>query len=208
VETAFVKTQRWFLPESPDVLGMLERQFAVAGEAVDALVSWAQGEASKANEVRALEHEGDEHKRELEVALRTAFTTPLEPEDLYTLSRGIEWILNLSKDLVRESEVMACPPDPPLAEMCMALARSVHLLAEAIELLGERSDEVTEKANAALKAQRELEQVYRDAMAALLTVSDLREVTARRELYRRAARIGEVVVDVAERVWYTIVKEG
>jgi hypothetical protein len=33
-------------------------------------------------------------------------------------------------------------------------------------------------------------------------------VTARRELYRRAARIGEVVVDVAERVWYTMVKEG
>ena len=203
-----MKTQRWFLPESPDVLGMLKRQFVVTGEAVDALVAWAHGDASKANVVRALEHEGDEHKRELEAALRTAFTTPLEPEDLYTLSRGIEWILNLSKDLVRESEVMACPPDPPLAEMCTALARSVHLLAEAIEALEARSDVATEKANAALKAQRDLEKVYRKAMAALLAVPDLREVTARRELYRRAARIGEVVVDVAERVWYTMVKEG
>lgn len=203
-----MKTQRWFLPESPDVLGMLKRQFVVTGEAVDALVAWAHGDASKANVVRALEHEGDEHKRELEAALRTAFTTPLEPEDLYTLSRGIEWILNLSKDLVRESEVMACPPDPPLAEMCTALARSVHLLAEAIEALEARSDVATEKANAALKAQRDLEKVYREAMAALLAVPDLREVTARRELYRRAARIGEVVVDVAERVWYTMVKEG
>jgi uncharacterized protein len=208
VETPLVKTQRWFLPESPDVLGMLKRQFVVTGEAVDALAGWAHGDASKANVVRALEHEGDEHKRELEVALRTAFTTPLEPEDLYTLSRGIESILNLSKDLVRESEVMACRPDPPLAEMCTALARSVHLLAEAIEALEARSDEATEKANAALRAQRELEKVYRDAMAALLAVPDLREVTARRELYRRAARIGEVVVDVAERVWYTMVKEG
>ncbi len=203
-----MKTQRWFLPESPDVLGMLKRQFATTGESVDALVAWAHGDASKANVVRALEQEGDEHKRELELALRTAFTTPLEPEDLYTLSRGIEWILNLSKDLVRESEVMACPPDPPLAEMCTALQQSVHLLAEAIEGLEERSDEATEKANAALKAQRQLEMVYRDAMAALLAVPDLREVTARRELYRRVARIGEVVVDVAERVWYTMVKEG
>jgi uncharacterized protein Yka (UPF0111/DUF47 family) len=208
VETAFVKTQRWFLPESPDVLGMLKRQFVVTGKGVDALVAWAHGDASKANLVRALEHEGDEHKRELEVALRTAFTTPFEPEDLYTLSRGVEWILNLSKDLVRESEVMACPPDPPLAEMCTALQRSVHLLAEAIDGLEDRSDDATEKANAALKAQRELERVYRDAMAALLAVPDLREVTARRELYRRVARIGEVVVDVAERVWYTMVKEG
>ena len=203
-----MKTQRWFLPESPDVLGMLKRQFVVTGEGVDALVAWAHGDASQANVVRALEHEGDERKRELEMALRTAFTTPLEPEDLYTLSRGIEWILNLSKDLVRESEVMACAPDPPLAEMCTTLARSVHLLGEAIEGLEERSDEATEKANAALKAQRDLEKIYRDAMAALLAVPDLREVTARRELYRRVARIGEVVVDVAERIWYTMVKEG
>ncbi len=73
-----MKTQGWFLPESPDVLGMLKRQFVTTGEGVDALVTWAHGDASKANVARALEHEGDEHKRQLEVALRTAFTTPLE----------------------------------------------------------------------------------------------------------------------------------
>ena len=84
----------------------------------------------------------------------------------------------------------------------------MHLLGEAIEGLAARSDEATEKANAALKSQRELERVYRHAMAALLAVPDLREVTARRELYRRVARMGEVVVDIAERVWYTMVKEG
>jgi uncharacterized protein Yka (UPF0111/DUF47 family) len=203
-----VKTQRWFLPESPDVIGMLRQQFAVTGEGVDALVAWAHGDASKADAVRDLEHRGDEHKRKLETALTTAFTTPLEPEDLYTLSRGIDWVLNLSKDLVRESEVMACPPDPALAEMCEAVAESVHLLGEAVEGLEARSGEATEKANAALRAQRQIEKVYRDAMAALLDVPDLREVTARRELYRRVARMGEVVVDVSERIWYAVVKEG
>lgn len=203
-----MKTQRWFLPESPDVIGMLRQQFAVTGEGVDALVAWAHGDASKADAVRDLEHRGDEHKRKLETALTTAFTTPLEPEDLYTLSRGIDWVLNLSKDLVRESEVMACPPDPPLAEMCEAVAESVHLLGEAVEGLEARSGEATEKANAALRAQRQIEKVYRDAMAALLDVPDLREVTARRELYRRVARMGEVVVDVSERIWYAVVKEG
>ena len=203
-----MKVRRWFLPESPYVIGMLRRQLAVTTEGVDELVSWARGDASKAEVIRALEHRGDEHKRELEAALTTAFTTPLEPEDLYTLSRGIDWILNLSKDLVRESEVMDCPPDPPLAEMCAALAESVHLLAEAVERLGAKSGEATEKANAALRAQRRIEKVYRDAMASLVGIDDLREITSRRELYRRVARIGEVVVDVAERVWYAVVKEG
>ncbi len=202
-----MNTRRWFLPEMPDVIGMLGRQLEVTTEGVDALAAWARGDSSQADHIRALEHRGDEHKRELEAALTTAFTTPVEPEDLYTLSRGIDWILNLAKDLVRESEVMACPPDPPLAEMCAALAESVHLLSEAVERLGAKTGDATEKANEALRAQRRIEKVYRDAMAALVAVDDLREVISRRELYRRVSRIGEAVVEVAERVWYSVVKE-
>ena len=202
-----MKAQRWFLPEMPDVIGMLRLQLDVTTDGVDCLVAWARGDPAKADEIRALEHRGDEHKRALERALTTAFTTPLEPQDLYTLSRGIDWILNHCKDLVRESEVMACPPDPPLAEMCEALAASVHLLSEAVELLGSDPEAATERANEALRAQRRIEKVYRDSMASLVEVEDLREVMSRRELYRRVARVGEVVVDVAERVWYTVVKE-
>jgi uncharacterized protein len=203
-----VKVHGWFLPETPDVLGMLLRQLDVTREGVDALVAWTRGDQSQAAVIRALEHKGDEHKRELEAALTTAFTTPIEPVDLYTLSRGIDWILNQSKDLIRESEVMACPPDEPIAEMCEALAESVHLLRDAVELIGSNAAGATDRANAALRAERRIEKVYRDAMAALLDVADLREVMARRELYRRLSRIGEVVVDVAERVWYTVVREG
>lgn len=202
-----MRTRHWFLPEQPDVLGVLRRQMAVTREGVGALVEWAKGDESYAGVVRSLEHDADGLKRELEVALTTAFTTPLEPEDLYTLSRGIDWILNYSKDLVRESEVMATPPDEAVRAMCECLAEAVGLLAEAIDGLATGSSSATEKANEALKAQRRIEKVYRDAMARLVGLDDLREVMARRELYRRVARIGEVVVDVAERVWYAVVKE-
>lgn len=202
-----MRARHWFLPEQPDVLGVLRRQIAVTRDGVDALASWAAGDLSKAGVVRALEHEGDALRRELEVALTTAFTTPLEPEDLYTLSRGVDWILNRSKDLVRESEVMATPPDEPLREMCEHLARAVQSLADAIDGLAARSPDATEQANEAMRAERRIEKIYRDAMARLVEVDDLREVMARRELYRRVARIGELVVDVAERVWYAVVKE-
>jgi len=203
-----VKVQRWFLPDTPDVLSMLSRQMDVTRGGLDALVAWAHGDREQESAIRALEHRGDEHKRELEAALTTAFSTPIEPEDLYTLSRGIDWILNQCKDLIRESEVMECPPDEYLAEMCDALAESVHLLCEAVELFGAGRGGATQKANEALRAERRIEKIYRDAMAALLAQDDLREVMARRELYRRLARIGEVVVDVAERVWYAVVREG
>ena len=46
-----------------------------------------------------------------------------------------------------------------------------------------------------------------DKPAGLLAVPDLREVMGRRELYRRFARIGDDITEVAERVWYAAVKE-
>ena len=77
----------------------------------------------------------------------------------------------------------------------------------AIGRLGREGDLASEAADAAIKCDRQLEHVYRVAMAALLEIDDLREVTARRELYRRCSRMGETVVDVAERIQYAVVKE-
>jgi uncharacterized protein Yka (UPF0111/DUF47 family) len=202
-----VPHHRWFLPESPDVLGLLRHQMAVTIEGMDAFAAWAAGDSGAGTAVRELEHRADDAKRELHGALRAAFVTPLEPEDLFALSRGVDRILNEAKDLVRESEVMACPPDTAVAEMGTLLAASVRSLDDAIARLDPKAGDATEAANAAIKDDRRLERVYRAAMATLLDVDDLREVMARRELYRRCSRIGEASVDVAERVLYAVVKE-
>lgn len=199
--------QRWFLPETPDVLGMLRAQIAVTIAGMDALVAWAEGDATKADEVRRIEHEADEHKRALQRVLVDAFTTPYDPENIYSLVRGVDWVLNLAKDAVRESEVMACPPDRAVAEMASLIREGVEHLDEAVAGLQVHRRDATGPADAAIKAERRLERVYRAAMAELLEVDDLREVTARRELYRRFSRIGEHVAEVAERVWYAVIKE-
>ena len=65
----------------------------------------------------------------------------------------------------------------------------------------------TAAADAAIKAARRLEHAYYAGMAGLLEVEDMRERISRRELYRRCIGIGEVVVDVAERIVYAVVKE-
>lgn len=44
-------------------------------------------------------------------------------------------------------------------------------------------------------------------LTALVLVSDLREIAAKRELYRRLARTSDDLRDVAERVWYSVLKE-
>jgi uncharacterized protein Yka (UPF0111/DUF47 family) len=199
---------KWFLPETPDVLALLRAQIAITIEGMNAFAAWASGDAAAQAAVRDCEHRADAAKRELHRALRTAFVTPLEPEDLFSLSRGVDRLINEAKDAVRESEVMACPPDRPIADMAALLAEAVRDLNDAVAGLAPGATGTTANAEAATKAARHVERVYRAAMGRLLDVDDLREVMARRELYRRCARIAENVVDVAERNQYAVVKEG
>ena len=199
---------RWFLPETPDVVGQLRHQVAVTIEGVDAFASWAAGDEDAAQVLRDAEREGDVAKRELLSALRAAFVTPLEPEDLFALSRGIDTILNYSADVVNESEAMECAPDAGIAEMATLLGAALKDIDKAISFLDSDGDEATAAADAAIRTERQLEAAYFQGMAALLGVGDRSERIARRELYRRCSRVGEIVVDVAERVVYAVVKQG
>ncbi len=203
-------TMSWFLPKDPDVLGTLRAQAAVTIEGMAALVEWAGGDGTAVDRIRDAEHRADRVKKELRAQLKAAFITPIGAEDLFVMSGRLDAVINGAKDAVRESELMAVPPDPTVAAMAAQLVEGVHHLAEAFDHLGASDGDgeaATDAADRAVKAQRQLERVYRQGMSALLEVSDLREVMGRRELYRRFARIGDDVTEVAERVWYAAVKE-
>ncbi len=190
------------------MLGMLRVQTEITIEGMEALVAWAGGDKAAGERLRELEHRADERKRELRRALTVAFTTPLEPEDLFELSRGLDRVLNSAKNAVREAEVMETAPDAAIVEMAAQLAEGTRQLADAMAALGRQQAEVaTDAANRAARTQSRVEKAYRQAMSALIAVDDLREVAARRELYRRLARASDDLRDVAERVWYSVLKQ-
>ena len=199
---------RWFLPETPDVLGMLREQTAITVEGMEALIAWSVGEPGAADRLRECEHRADDRKRELRAALTLAFTTPLEPEDIFELSTELDRMLNSAKNTVREAEVMETGPDQAISGMATELADGVRDLSEAFEQLaaGDRAA-ATDAADRAAKSQSRVEKVYRQSMSALVAMDDLREVAAKRELYRRLARTSDELREVAERVWYSVLKE-
>lgn len=198
---------RWFLPDNPDVLALLRAQLAVTIEGLGAFAAWAGGDAGAAPRVGDAERRGDEAKRSLLVALRAAFVTPLEPEDVFALSRGIDRLLHAARNVVAESEAMASPPDAQIAVMAGLLRSGLGKLDDAVAALGAEPDAATDAADAAIADARELERAYYEGMAALLSVPDRNERIARRELYRSCARLGETLVDIAERVVYAVMKE-
>lgn len=200
--------RHWFLPQSADVLGMLSEQTAITIEGMQALVSWAGGESAAGDRLHDLEHRADERKRELRAALTEAFSTPLEPEDIFELSSGLDEILDSAKNIVGEAEAMRASPDAATAEMAAELLDGTKRLAEGLAMFARGDREgATAEADRAVKDQRRLQHSYRTAMSALVDVEDLREIAARRELYRRLARTGDELARVAERVWYSVLKE-
>ncbi len=200
--------KRWFLPEAPDLLGLLGHQGEVTIAGIEALCAWSSGDHSAEAEVRAREHEADQARREVLTAVKHAFVTPISPEDVYEISERLDNILNAAKNLVREAELLGMDPDPPMAGMADLVAQGVRELVSALPCLAADPDRATGQADAAVHHQRGVERIYRSAMSALFQVEEIREVTGRRELYRRYARMGEAVEGVAHRIWYAVVKVG
>jgi uncharacterized protein Yka (UPF0111/DUF47 family) len=202
-----ISLARYLLPKSADVLAMLRAQAESTQKGMTFFAAWAAGDEDAGIEVRALEHVADAQKRALAVALREAFSTPLDSEDIYSLSRDLDWILDLAKDTVREAELLHCEPDENAAEMAALLRDSVNHLVEALAVFQRSEGEGTKHAAEARKCARSIEKVYRRAIGSALAEEDVRVMISKRELYRQFGRIAEYVIDVAERVWFVAVKE-
>src|SRR5262245_23880327 len=178
---------RWFLPDTPDVVGMLDTTL----EGMTAFAAWAHGDATQADVVRELEHRADDDKRKLWRSLRTAFVTPIDAEDLFVLSAGLDEILNDVKNAVRAADVMQLEPDAHVSAMADLLLEGVGHLGEAFRLLGDNDAETTTAADAAVKCERLVERVYRAAMGNQFADGDVRDAISRREIYDRLVATSE-----------------
>jgi uncharacterized protein Yka (UPF0111/DUF47 family) len=198
---------RWFLPDDPDVLGCLTLQIAETLAGLESLAAWAGGDPAAAAAVREAETRGDEAKRKVLAAVSDSFVTPAEPEDLFALSQGIDWLLNRSRDLVNEAEAMRIEPDESIAKMAGMLVETLRRIGDAVASLIADPDAAMTAANEAIHIEHDLDRIYYQGMADLLDEPDRRSRIALRELYRHIARIGDAELLIAERVIYSVMKE-
>lgn len=199
--------RHWFLPQAPDVLGTLNEQSRVTVAGMGAYAAWAEGDAGQAQAVRDAEHAADDVRRQLAQQLRVAFTTPVDAEDLFTLSERLDSVLNMAKNVVREADLLGQAPVPATAELAHESLAGVQALARAIAALPADPTTATEAADAATKHGRHMEKCYARAVAELLTDPDVRASMLLREHLRDCLTVGERIELVADRVWYAVVKE-
>lgn len=199
--------RHWFLPETPDVLGTLRRQAEVTTAGMTSFLQWAQGEPGAGDEVRMAEHAADRVRRELAQQLRIAFTTPVDAEDLFTLSERLDAVLNMAKNVVRDAELLGLSPTDTTAAMAAEACDGVGHLGAALAALTDDATAATEAADAATKNGRHMEKLYAQAMRDVAEMSDAHAALLLRDHLADCLRVGERIELVADRIWYAVVKE-
>jgi uncharacterized protein Yka (UPF0111/DUF47 family) len=207
----------------PDFFGPLNEQCELAVHTMDVFVAFmTTADPALAQQVRDLEHRADAVKQHNMHLLSTAFSTPIDREDLYRAISTIDHVINYAKTTVREMEVLNVPPDQFTLEMAGYLRDGTESLRHGYALLANDPAAAEADAQAARKAERHTEKAYRRALAQLFDVeqaiahlehlggrsgpqalSQVMEVLRRREVYRhlsnagdRVARAGETLHDI------------
>ena len=129
-----------FLPREEKFFALFLDQVTVISKCADVLLqgtrSGSTGMAQAAQEIRTLEQRGDEIIHQIFTLLNQTFITPLDPEDLHSLSSHLDDVLDGMEDAAHRMVSYRIDPIPPaMAEVCeniVACAKSLHLAFEAL----------------------------------------------------------------------------
>lgn len=159
------------LPREEKFFILFDKQVKVISEASRLLVEGAKAGnstlADVAKQISALEHRGDEIIHEIFTRLNQTFITPLDPEDIQTLSSKLDDVLDGIEDSVHRMVAYRLESIPP--EM-VALAEIIHRCCRTLEKAFtalEKNDKVMEDCIEINRLENEADNLVRAAVAEL-----------------------------------------
>jgi len=153
-----------------------------------------------------LEREADNIRRTLIDELNKTFATPIDREDLFDLSRGIDDIIDYAKSTVDEMQLLEIKTSEYLTKMVGLLVKATLEIKDAVGRLKENPNISSEHALRAKKLENEIELVYRDAIKDLFKGTDVINMLKTREVYRHLSNAGDRVDQVANIISSIVVK--
>jgi predicted phosphate transport protein (TIGR00153 family) len=192
-------------------LRLLADQSAKALEAIEEVQRYVEtGNEKSAKRVHQIEKEADELRRIVAHELNNTFITPLDPEDIYSLSRTIDEIVDYADSTVEEMELFRISGNDYLKQMVALVlegAQEIHL---AMLRLRDHPLVAAEHASRARSLENRVEKVYRHAVAKLLSQADdvnrVVEALKYREVYRHLSNAADRYAEAADVVLHVVVK--
>ena len=213
-------------PRMPDFYSLIDDQCNLTVETMEEFVKYmGTGDPACADKVRELEKRGDLLKARNYEILDKAFATPMDREDIFRAIVGIDQIINYAKTSVREMEVLELRPDKYMLQMAMLLQEGAIALQQGFRKLSINPAAAEAHAQAARKAERRIEKVYRRAIAELFSVEritgplatpaddaieaamvNIIEIFKHREIYRHLSNGGDRLAHAGDNLHDIVVK--
>jgi hypothetical protein len=195
--------KRFLKPKQDNFITLLIQQGEYTIRIVDALQSYLKKQNDKKSiYARVVEKEADEVQRILVHELMNTFVTPIDREDIFSLSRALDNFIDYVYDTVDELEIFELEaPEPVLiiANLLHEMAVELHM---AIKQLMDYPGVAQEHARRVKHLENQVENTYRRSLAALFQgpqdVAQIMEILKTREVLRHlsnAADQGDIAAD-------------
>jgi uncharacterized protein Yka (UPF0111/DUF47 family) len=181
------------------LLGQLEATKEGAWLAM-AMIGGEVGRTGAHEQMRAIEHLGDEERRRLVEELRTALVTPIDREDLFRLSRSIDDVLDSLRDFVRESHLYRVPDQIRFSPLLDQVIAGIEALESAVRDLASRPSAVVHDALEAKKTGGAIRRMYQYEISRIFSGELTAEAMKERELVRRLEIVGVAIGDAADAI--------
>lgn len=148
--------------------------------------------------MRLVEHKGDRARADLVIALSSAFSTPIDREDLFRLSRSTDDVLDNLRDFLREIRLFAPEDLIPCRPLLPPISDGLRHLREGVISIGGNGITVDQSTLATRKAGTAIRREYEQELAHLFTLPISSELLKQRELLRRLDVVGLRLSEAAD----------
>ncbi|OPY31815.1 MAG: hypothetical protein A4E32_01418 [Methanomassiliicoccales archaeon PtaU1.Bin124] len=194
----------FMFPSNYDFYQMLFDQAQQTQVGVRALHEWLISECNCDPEgIRLEEEKGDGIRLATERQLQEAFSTPFDRQDIYTMSRQMDHILNYSLTTAYEMRAFGVQADNAIMTMTKALENGVDLIAKSVMLLKTDPQKAEETIPLIRGYEHEIEKTYVQAISTVFAKDDPITAMKKREVYHHlkdAGRNMSITVDVLHRI--------
>ncbi|MDR8412129.1 DUF47 family protein [Nonomuraea sp. 3-1Str] len=181
------------------LLGQLEATKQGAWLAM-AMIGGEVGRTGAHEQMRTIEHLGDEERRRLVDELRTALVTPIDREDLFRLSRSIDDVLDSLRDFVRESHLYRVPDQIRFSPLLDQVIAGIDALENAVRDLASRPSAVVHDALEAKKMGGQIRRMYQYEISRIFSGEITADALKQRELVRRLEIVGMAIGEAADAI--------
>jgi len=185
-----------FKPRPNKFLSLIVEQASLTLKGHDLLKEFMSSESHEAATLLTeTEKEADEIRRILIDELNRTFVTPIDREDIFSLSRAIDDMLDYAFSTVDEMEILKVNPTEHMVRIASLLRDAAYEIHLATQRLQRNPNVAIDHAQRAKALENRVETVYREALAELFKgpedVKHIVKMLKKREVYRHLSNAAD-----------------